>query len=97
MGGEQCHMIARPANGTTKITTARTAEDAPATPITGTRPMARIKIPIDQLPDAPEPTLPHRQREKIDTFTLSWGQEQLRRKVVTSERQKKWRRKSGQA
>ena len=54
---------------------------------------ATIKIPVDRLPDAPEPTLPHRQREKIDTFTLSWGQEQLRRKVVTSERQKKWRRK----
>lgn len=91
-------MIAKHVNGTTKTTTARIAEDAPAPTTTGGRVMrATIKIPIDRLPDAPEPTLPHRQREKVDTFTLSWGQEQLRRKVVTSERQKKWRRKSGQA
>ena len=71
--------------------TAGTAE----TRTDGRRLMSRatIKIPVDRLPEAPEPTLPNRQREKIDTFTLSWGQEQLRRKVVTSERQKKWRRK----
>ena len=68
MGGEQCHMIAKHVNGTTKTTTARTAEDAPATPTTGNRPMARIRISIDRLPSAPEPTLPVRAWEKVDTF-----------------------------
>lgn len=87
-------MNANHADGTKRETTARTAEDAPAAPITGNRPMrATIKISVDRLPPAPEPTLPLRRREKVDTFTLSWGQEQLRRKVITSERQKKWRRK----
>lgn len=52
---------------------------------------ATIKIPIDRLPDAPEPTLPHRRREKIDTFTLSWGQEQYRRRADRAEMQKKRR------
>lgn len=58
-------MIAKHVNGTTKTTTARTAEDAPVTPITGSRPTARLRIPIDRLPDAPEPTLPYREPEKL--------------------------------
>lgn len=31
-------------------------------------PTARIKIPADRLPDAPEPTLPIQAWEKVDTF-----------------------------
>ncbi len=59
---------------------------------------ATIKIPVDQLPDAPEPTLPCRdQEEKISSFALSWSEEQHRKRVDASERQKKWRRKCGQA
>lgn len=65
MGGEQCHMIANHADGTKRETTARTAEDAPVTPTTGSRPIARIKIPVDRLPDAPDPTLPYKQMEKV--------------------------------
>lgn len=93
MGGEQCHMTVKRANGTTKTTTARTAEDAPAAPITGSRPMARIKIPIDRLPDAPEPTLPHHTEERPAgmTFALSWAEEQYRRRADRAEVQKKRR------
>lgn len=80
------------ANGLQSPGTGHTASDADGRS-SGNLPTARIKIPVGRLPAAPEPTLPHRRREKVDTFTLSWGQEQLRRKVVTSERQKKWRRK----
>ena len=58
-------MNANHADGMKRETTARTAEDAPATPITGSRSTARIKIPVDRLPDAPDPTLPHNQRERI--------------------------------
>ena len=59
-------MNVKAVNGTTKTTTARTAEDAPAAPITGNRPMrATIKIPVDRLPDAPEPTLPYREPENL--------------------------------
>ena len=29
---------------------------------------ATIKIPTDRLPAAPEPTLPYREQEKVDTF-----------------------------
>lgn len=60
----------------------------------GSRTTARIKIPIDRLPDAPDPTLPHRdQEEKISSFAMSWSEEQHRKRVDASERQKKWRRK----
>lgn len=87
-------MIAKHVNGTTKTTTARTAEDAPVTPITGNRPTARIRISLDRLPEAPEPTLPCRdQEEKISSFAMSWSEEQHRKRVDASERQKKWRRK----
>lgn len=58
-------MSVKVVSGTTNATTARTAEDAPATPITGSRSTTRIKIPIDRLPEAPEPTLPYRQMERI--------------------------------
>lgn len=85
-------MIVKPAGTTPSLGTENTAATADGRSCMSP-PTARIKIPADRLPAAPEPTLPHRQREKIDTFTLSWGQEQLRRKVITSERQKKWRRK----
>lgn len=84
MGGEQCHMNANHADGTTKTTTARTAEDAPVTPTTGRRMMrATIKIPVDRLPDAPEPTLPHHTDERPAgmTFALSWAEEQRRRRA----------------
>lgn len=90
---EGCRTTAKPVNGTMSQVTEDTAEDVPLPATSGNQPRARIRISIDRLPSAPEPTLPNRQREKVDTFTLSWGQEQLRRKVVTSERQKKWRRK----
>lgn len=91
-------MIARPANGTTKTTTARTAEDAPAIPITGSQPTARIKIPVDRLPPAPEPTLPHRTEERPAgmTFALSWAEEQYRRRADRAEMQKK-RREAGKS
>ena len=85
-------MNVKPADTTVSPGTDRTASDADGRSCMNP-PTARIRISIDRLPPAPEPTLPHRRREKVDTFTLSWGQEQLRRKVVTSERQKKWRRK----
>ncbi len=65
MGGEQCHMNANHADGMKRETTARTVEDVPVPPITGSRPMARIKIPVDRLPDGPEPTLPYREPEKL--------------------------------
>lgn len=86
-------MIANHADGTKRETTARTAEDAPAIPTTGNRPMARIKIPIDQLPDAPEPTLPHRTDERPAgmTFALSWAEEQYRRRADRSEEQRRRR------
>lgn len=59
---------------------------------------ATIKISVDRLPDAPEPTLPCRdQEEKISSFAMSWSEEQHRKRVDASERQKKWRRKCGQA
>lgn len=89
---EGCRTTARPVDGTTSQETDDTAEDVPLPVTSGSPPRARIRISVDRLPPAPEPTLPHRRREKVDTFTLSWGQEQLRRKVITSERQKKWRR-----
>lgn len=94
MGGEQCHMTVKRANGTTKTTTARTAEDAPAALITGRRVMrATIKIPIDRLPDAPEPTLPHHTEERPAgmTFALSWAEEQYRRRADRSEEQRRRR------
>lgn len=81
-------------NGTKKTTTARTAEDAPAAPITGNRPMrATIKIPVDRLPGAPEPTLPHHTDERPAgmTFALSWAEEQYRRRADRAEMQKKRR------
>ena len=58
-------MSVKVVNGTKKTTTARTAEDVPVIPITGSRTTARLRIPIDRLPDAPEPTLPYRQMERI--------------------------------
>lgn len=86
-------MSVKVVNGTTKITTARTAEDAPAAPITGSRPTARIKIPVDRLPDAPEPTLPHSTDERPAgmTFALSWAEEQYRRRADRSEEQRRRR------
>ena len=87
-------MIANHADGTKKETTALTAEDAPATPTTGRRVMrATIKIPIDRLPDAPEPTLPHRADERPAgmTFALSWAEEQYRRRADRSEEQRRRR------
>ena len=59
----------------------------------GNRPTARIKIPIDRLPDAPEPTLPHRTDERPAgmTFALSWAEEQYRRRADRAEMQKKRR------
>ena len=92
-------MIAKHVNGTTKTTTARTAEDAPAPTTTGRRVMrATIKIPVDQLPDAPEPTLPHRTDERPAgmTFALSWAEEQYRRRADRADIQKK-RREAGKS
>ena len=92
-------MIAKHVNGTTKTTTARIAEDAPAAPITGNRPMrATIKIPVDRLPDAPEPTLPHHTEERPAgmTFALSWAEEQYRRRAERSEEQRR-RREAGKS
>ena len=94
MGGEQCHMNANHADGTKREMMARTAEDAPATPTTGRRVMrATIKIPVDRLPDAPEPTLPHRTDERPAgmTFALSWAEEQYRRRADRSEEQRRRR------
>jgi len=62
---KRCHMSVRAADGTTSGKTARTVEDVPVPPITGSRPTARLRIPIDRLPDAPEPTLPYREPEKL--------------------------------
>ena len=86
-------MIAKHVNGTTKTTTARTAEDAPVTPIAGNRPTARIRISIDRLPSAPEPTLPHHMDERPAgmTFALSWAEEQYRRRADRSEEQRRRR------
>ena len=56
-------------------------------------PTARIKIPADRLPAAPEPTLPHRTDERPAgmTFALSWAEEQYRRRVDRADMQKKRR------
>ena len=88
---EGCHTTVKTANGTTSQETEDTAEDVPLPATSGNQPRARIRISIDRLPSAPEPTLPHRQREKIDTFTLSWGQEQYRRRADRADMQKKRR------
>ena len=92
-------MTVKRANGTTKTTTARTAEDAPAPMTTGRRVMrATIKIPVDRLPDAPEPTLPHHTEERPagTTFALSWAEEQYRRRADRADMQKK-RREAGKS
>ena len=92
-------MSVKVVNGTKKTTTARTAEDAPATPITGRRVMrATIKIPVDRLPAAPEPALPHHTDERPAgmTFALSWAEEQYRRRADRAEMQKK-RREAGKS
>ena len=59
---------------------------------------ATIKIPVDRLPDAPEPTLPHRTEERPAgmTFALSWAEEQYRRRADRAEMQKK-RREAGKS
>ena len=86
-------MSARLADTTVNPGTDLTASDADGRSC-GSRPTARIKIPADRLPAAPEPTLPIRdQEEKISSFAMSWSEEQHRKRVDASERQKKWRRK----
>lgn len=59
----------------------------------GRPPTARIKIPVDRLPEAPEPTLPHHMDERPAgiTFALSWAEEQYRRRADRAETQKKRR------
>lgn len=56
-------MNARPVDTTQNHGQDRTAESAEIK-TTG----ARIKIPIDRLPPAPEPTLPIRAWRRVDTF-----------------------------
>lgn len=86
-------MSARLADTTVNPGTGHTASDADGRS-SGNLPTARIKIPVDRLPDAPEPTLPCMgPEEKVSSFALSWSEEQHRRRVDASERQKKWRRK----
>lgn len=50
---------------------------------------AKIKIPVDKLPDAPDPTLPHKVDEKISfaTFFL----EEHRKKTDRAEKQRQRR------
>lgn len=64
----------------------------------GNPPTARIKIPVDRLPGAPEPTLPHHTDERPAgmTFALSWAEEQYRRRADRAEMQKK-RREAGKS
>lgn len=59
----------------------------------GNRPKAQIKIPVDRLPDAPDPTLPHHTEERPVgmTFALSWAEEQYRRRADRSEEQRRRR------
>ena len=54
-------------NGIQNPGTDPTASDADGRS-SGNPPTARIKIPADRLPDAPEPTLPIRAWQKVDTF-----------------------------
>lgn len=87
-------MNVKPADTTVNPGTDRTAEDAPAPTTTGRRVMkATIKISVDRLPDAPEPTLPHRTDERPAgmTFALSWAEEQYRRRADRSEEQRRRR------
>ena len=60
-------MSARPADTTPNPETGRTASAADGRS-SGNLPTARIKIPADRLPAAPEPTLPIRAWQKVDTF-----------------------------
>lgn len=86
-------MNVKPADTIPSPGTGRTASAADGRS-SGNLPTARIKIPVDRLPEAPEPTLPCRdQEEKISSFAMSWSEEQHRKRVDASERQKKWRRK----
>lgn len=55
------------ANGLQSPGTDRTASDADGRSCMNP-PTARIKIPVGRLPAAPEPTLPVRAWEKVDTF-----------------------------
>ena len=52
------------ANGLQSPGTDRTASDADGRSCMNP-PTARIKIPADRLPAAPEPTLPYREQEKL--------------------------------
>ena len=60
-------MNVKPADTTVSPGTDRTASDADGRN-SGNLPTARIKIPANRLPAAPEPTLPIRAWEKVDTF-----------------------------
>lgn len=55
--------------------------------------VATVKIPVDRLPEALEPTLPHHTDERPAgmTFALSWAKEQYRRRADRAEMQKKRR------
>lgn len=60
-------MNVKPADTTSNPGTDLTASTADGRS-SGSQPTARIKIPTDRLPAAPEPTLPIRAWEKVDTF-----------------------------
>ena len=88
-------MNVKPADTTPNPGTDLTASDADGRS-SGNPPTARIKIPVDRPPEAPEPTLPHHTDERPAgmTFALSWAEEQYRRRADRAEMQKK-RREAG--
>ena len=62
-------MSARLADTTVNPGTGRTASDADGRS-SGHLPTVRIKIPVDRLPEAPEPTKAYREQEKIGIGAL---------------------------
>lgn len=80
-------MIVKPAGTTPSLGTENTASTADGRSC-GSRPTARIKIPTDRLPAAPEPTLPIRAWEKVDTFAGIEHDYRVRKAVKKEERQK---------